>query len=140
MRSVTNLPIVIKGIQCVDDAVLAAEAGVDGILISNHGGRCLNDLCLTYLTSMSPVDYQQSYGPPYSAGVDPAFNFGNSVYQPNYDVLASNPNPDTFLHDASQPVLDWTRFSNAPGAFQGQQYSGYAQPSTLLPSFSPLDF
>ncbi|TDL23321.1 hypothetical protein BD410DRAFT_839202 [Rickenella mellea] len=37
LRSITKLPIVIKGIQCVEDAVLAAEAGVDGILISNHG-------------------------------------------------------------------------------------------------------
>ncbi|THU91749.1 hypothetical protein K435DRAFT_968000 [Dendrothele bispora CBS 962.96] len=41
LRSVTKLPIVIKGIQCVEDAVLAAKAGVDGILISNHGGRQL---------------------------------------------------------------------------------------------------
>ncbi|KAH8100612.1 FMN-dependent dehydrogenase-domain-containing protein [Cristinia sonorae] len=41
LRSKTKLPIVIKGIQCVDDAVLAAEAGCDGILISNHGGRQL---------------------------------------------------------------------------------------------------
>lgn len=42
LRKVTKLPIVIKGIQCVEDAVLAAEAGVDGILISNHGGRQLD--------------------------------------------------------------------------------------------------
>lgn len=42
LRSVTTLPIVIKGIQCVEDAVLAAEAGVDGILLSNHGGRQLD--------------------------------------------------------------------------------------------------
>ncbi|KAJ8521410.1 hypothetical protein ONZ45_g1887 [Pleurotus djamor] len=41
LRRVTKLPIVIKGIQCVEDAVLAAEAGVDGILLSNHGGRQL---------------------------------------------------------------------------------------------------
>ncbi|KAJ7110075.1 FMN-dependent dehydrogenase-domain-containing protein [Mycena epipterygia] len=41
LRSVTKLPIAIKGIQCVEDAVLAAEAGVDGILLSNHGGRQL---------------------------------------------------------------------------------------------------
>ncbi|KAJ3571579.1 hypothetical protein NP233_g3659 [Leucocoprinus birnbaumii] len=41
LRSLTKLPIVIKGIQCVEDAVLAAEAGVDGILLSNHGGRQL---------------------------------------------------------------------------------------------------
>jgi L-lactate dehydrogenase (cytochrome) len=38
----TRLPIVIKGVQCVEDAVLAAEAGVDGILLSNHGGRQLD--------------------------------------------------------------------------------------------------
>ncbi|KAF5374785.1 hypothetical protein D9758_000147 [Tetrapyrgos nigripes] len=41
LRRVTKLPVVVKGIQCVEDAVLAAEAGVDGILISNHGGRQL---------------------------------------------------------------------------------------------------
>ncbi|KAK0506086.1 FMN-dependent dehydrogenase-domain-containing protein [Armillaria luteobubalina] len=42
LRSLTKLPIVIKGIQCVEDAVLAADAGVDGILLSNHGGRQLD--------------------------------------------------------------------------------------------------
>jgi len=41
LRSITKLPIAIKGIQCVEDAVLAAEAGVDAILLSNHGGRQL---------------------------------------------------------------------------------------------------
>ena len=29
LRKMTKLPIVLKGIQCVEDAVLAAEAGVD---------------------------------------------------------------------------------------------------------------
>jgi lactate 2-monooxygenase len=32
-------PIVLKGITSVDDAKLAAEHGVDGIVVSNHGGR-----------------------------------------------------------------------------------------------------
>ncbi|KAF7784430.1 hypothetical protein Agabi119p4_595 [Agaricus bisporus var. burnettii] len=41
LRSITKLPIILKGIQCVEDAVLAAEAGVDGIMLSNHGGRQL---------------------------------------------------------------------------------------------------
>ncbi|KAH9944503.1 uncharacterized protein BXZ73DRAFT_87388 [Epithele typhae] len=41
LRSVTTLPIVIKGVQCVEDCVAAAEAGCDGVLISNHGGRQL---------------------------------------------------------------------------------------------------
>jgi L-lactate dehydrogenase (cytochrome) len=35
-------PIVVKGIQCVADAVLAAERGVDAIALSNHGGRQLD--------------------------------------------------------------------------------------------------
>ncbi|KAF5377509.1 hypothetical protein D9615_005284 [Tricholomella constricta] len=42
LRRITKLPIVIKGVQTVEDAVLAAEAGVEGILISNHGGRQLD--------------------------------------------------------------------------------------------------
>jgi L-lactate dehydrogenase (cytochrome) len=33
---------VVKGIQTVDDAVLAADAGVDAIALSNHGGRQLD--------------------------------------------------------------------------------------------------
>jgi L-lactate dehydrogenase (cytochrome) len=39
LRNLTNLPVVIKGIQCVEDAVLAYEHGVQGIVLSNHGGR-----------------------------------------------------------------------------------------------------
>ncbi|KAJ5935054.1 hypothetical protein N7466_004601 [Penicillium verhagenii] len=39
LRDLTNLPVVIKGIQCVEDAVLAYEHGVQGIVLSNHGGR-----------------------------------------------------------------------------------------------------
>ncbi|KAL2846217.1 FMN-dependent dehydrogenase [Aspergillus pseudodeflectus] len=35
-------PLVLKGIQHVDDARLAVEAGCDGIVVSNHGGRQLD--------------------------------------------------------------------------------------------------
>lgn len=35
----TSIPVVLKGIQCGEDAVLAAKAGVAAILVSNHGGR-----------------------------------------------------------------------------------------------------
>jgi L-lactate dehydrogenase (cytochrome) len=35
-------PIVVKGILDADDARRAAEAGVDGIIVSNHGGRQLD--------------------------------------------------------------------------------------------------
>ena len=39
LRQQTKLPIVLKGIQHVEDAWRAIEAGVDGLLVSNHGGR-----------------------------------------------------------------------------------------------------
>jgi L-lactate dehydrogenase (cytochrome) len=42
MRSVWNGPVVIKGIQTVDDARIAVEHGVDAIALSNHGGRQLD--------------------------------------------------------------------------------------------------
>jgi 4-hydroxymandelate oxidase len=42
LRSLTTLPIVLKGILTAEDAVLAVQHDVDGIIISNHGGRQLD--------------------------------------------------------------------------------------------------
>lgn len=39
LRALTSLPIVLKGIQRGDDARRAVDAGVDGIIVSTHGGR-----------------------------------------------------------------------------------------------------
>ncbi|NUO92720.1 MAG: lactate 2-monooxygenase [Dermatophilaceae bacterium] len=39
LRSLTSLPIVLKGILHPDDARRAVDAGVDGVYVSNHGGR-----------------------------------------------------------------------------------------------------
>ena len=39
LREMTSLPIVVKGIQHADDAREAVRRGVDGIVVSNHGGR-----------------------------------------------------------------------------------------------------
>ena len=39
LREQTELPIVLKGILHADDARRAVEAGVDGLIVSNHGGR-----------------------------------------------------------------------------------------------------
>lgn len=35
------MPIILKGVQCVEDAILAAEHGCQGVILSNHGGRQL---------------------------------------------------------------------------------------------------
>jgi isopentenyl diphosphate isomerase/L-lactate dehydrogenase-like FMN-dependent dehydrogenase len=39
LRSVTSLPVLVKGVQHPLDVDLALRAGVDGIIVSNHGGR-----------------------------------------------------------------------------------------------------
>ncbi|KAK4688773.1 L-lactate dehydrogenase (cytochrome), partial [Tremellales sp. Uapishka_1] len=42
LRKHTNLPIGLKGVQTVEDALRGAEMGVDAIYLSNHGGRALD--------------------------------------------------------------------------------------------------
>jgi isopentenyl diphosphate isomerase/L-lactate dehydrogenase-like FMN-dependent dehydrogenase len=39
LRAVTDLPILLKGILHADDALHAREHGIDGVVVSNHGGR-----------------------------------------------------------------------------------------------------
>ncbi|WP_350348180.1 alpha-hydroxy-acid oxidizing protein [Agromyces sp. G08B096] len=39
VRDLTDLPVVLKGVVHPDDADRAVEAGMDGIVVSNHGGR-----------------------------------------------------------------------------------------------------
>jgi L-lactate dehydrogenase (cytochrome) len=54
MRSIWDGPMIIKGIQCVEDAVLAAEHGVEAVALSNHGGRQL-DSAPTPIDLVAPV-------------------------------------------------------------------------------------
>jgi 4-hydroxymandelate oxidase len=42
LRSITSLPILLKGILTAEDALLAVERGIEGIIVSNHGGRQLD--------------------------------------------------------------------------------------------------
>ena len=41
LKKLTTLKLVLKGIETSEDARLAREHGVDGIVVSNHGGRAL---------------------------------------------------------------------------------------------------
>ncbi|KAK5679400.1 hypothetical protein LTS10_008215 [Elasticomyces elasticus] len=49
VRKHTKLPIVIKGIQSAADARMAMEMGCQGIVVSNHGGRALDNAPATIL-------------------------------------------------------------------------------------------
>lgn len=42
LRSITKLPLLIKGVLRADDAKKAVAIGLDGIIVSNHGGRRLD--------------------------------------------------------------------------------------------------
>ena len=46
-RSVTKLPVVLKGVMHPDDAEQAVQAGADAIIVSNHGGRALDGVAAT---------------------------------------------------------------------------------------------
>lgn len=54
LRSVWHGPVLVKGIQTVEDARIAADAGVDAIVLSNHGGRQLDGAPAT-LPLVAPV-------------------------------------------------------------------------------------
>lgn len=41
-RKITKMPIILKGVQRVEDVLLAIRAGVQGVVLSNHGGRQLD--------------------------------------------------------------------------------------------------
>lgn len=44
LKQHTKLPIIIKGVINPNDAKRIADMGMDGIIVSNHGGRCLDGL------------------------------------------------------------------------------------------------
>jgi isopentenyl diphosphate isomerase/L-lactate dehydrogenase-like FMN-dependent dehydrogenase len=54
LREQTALPLVVKGIQHVDDAREAVRRGVDGVVVSNHGGRQV-DGAIGSLDALEPI-------------------------------------------------------------------------------------
>jgi len=54
LRSLTDLPILLKGILDPKDAKKAVEADMDGIIVSNHGGRQV-DGAISSLDALPPI-------------------------------------------------------------------------------------
>lgn len=54
LKNATQMKVLIKGIVTRDDAALAVARGVDGLFVSNHGGRAENSLRAT-ITSLPEV-------------------------------------------------------------------------------------
>ena len=41
-KSITKMPVLLKGVQRVEDVIRAIQVGADGVVLSNHGGRQLD--------------------------------------------------------------------------------------------------
>lgn len=54
LRSLTQLPLIIKGIVRTDDALRAVQVGASGIMVSNHGGRQL-DTCVSTISALPAI-------------------------------------------------------------------------------------
>lgn len=54
LRTIANMPVIVKGILAPADAVLAAEHGADAVVVSSHGGRQLDSVPAT-ATMLGPV-------------------------------------------------------------------------------------
>jgi 4-hydroxymandelate oxidase len=63
LRSVTGLPVFLKGIITGEDAARAVDAGAAGVMVSNHGGRNLDTLPATIDALPEVVERVQGRAP-----------------------------------------------------------------------------
>lgn len=56
-RSITKMPLILKGVQSVEDTLKAIEYAVDGVVLSNHGGRQLDSVKgpIEVLAEINPI-------------------------------------------------------------------------------------
>jgi lactate 2-monooxygenase len=76
LREQTELPLLVKGVLRGDDAERARERGVDGIVVSNHGGRQV-DGAIASLDAL--VEVREAVGPDYPLLVDGGIRRGADV-------------------------------------------------------------
>jgi 4-hydroxymandelate oxidase len=72
------MKVLLKGIDSADDARLAAEHGVDGLVVSNHGGRATETLRATIDCLPEVVDAVRGRMPVF---VDGGFRRGTDIYK-----------------------------------------------------------
>ena len=76
LQSITRLPILLKGILHEDDARQAAQLGVSGLIVSNHGGRTLDT---AVPTAWALPRIAQAVGPTMPLLVDGGITRGTDV-------------------------------------------------------------
>jgi isopentenyl diphosphate isomerase/L-lactate dehydrogenase-like FMN-dependent dehydrogenase len=78
LKKLTKMKLVLKGIDTSEDAVLAREHGVDGIVVSNHGGRAADTGRGTIDILPEVID---AVGKQIPVFVDGGFRRGTDVYK-----------------------------------------------------------
>jgi len=82
--SITRLPIILKGVQTGEDAIKSYEAGVAGIVVSNHGGRQLDFARSGIEMLVEIMDALRAYGADlerFTVLVDGGFRRGSDVFK-----------------------------------------------------------
>jgi 4-hydroxymandelate oxidase len=78
LRDLTGLPIIAKGVTHPDDARMLIEAGCDGLVVSNHGGRALE-------AAPAPLDQlpaiRAALGPDVPLLIDGAIRSGSDIFK-----------------------------------------------------------
>jgi lactate 2-monooxygenase len=78
LRGQTQLPILIKGILCAEDAIQAAACGADGIIVSNHGGRQV-DGAIPSLDALRPI--RKALPRPFTLILDSGIRSGSDIFK-----------------------------------------------------------
>jgi lactate 2-monooxygenase len=76
LRVQTQLPLLVKGVLTGEDAIRARDCGVDGIVVSNHGGRQV-DGAVASLDAL--VEVRETLGPEAVVLVDGGIRRGSDV-------------------------------------------------------------
>lgn len=79
LRSITHLPVLVKGIVRPDDALRAADAGAAGLVVSNHGGRQLDTSPATIEVLPEIADALAAHGHKIEVLVDGGVRRGTDV-------------------------------------------------------------
>lgn len=78
LKTQTHLPIIIKGILHPEDALKAREVGVEGIIVSNHGGRQVDGVVATL--EMLPK-IRQLVPKPFKIFLDSGIRSGSDIFK-----------------------------------------------------------